>query len=281
MFGLEFLFGWGLLALPLAGLPVLLHLLFRRKSPIVPFSTLRFIKSSLQHTAARKKVQRWLLLAVRCLLLLLLIWAIAQPAKMMASGWFGAGGNTAAAIVVDTSHSMQVSEGGVSLLDRANEVVENLLRGQLKDAKVAVFQTRPAPPDRPEQLTGVSKVLSEWVRLAPQAHQAPLGDRAASAIELLRRQEAESKWLVIITDLQSREFPRPLPEFSDGRIVLLDLHPHEARNAGATRIAPEPEQPIPGIGAQAVVEVTGRANENRAVTLDLSKTDGTSLWQSP
>ena len=61
--------------LPLAGLPVLLHLLFRRKSPVVLFSTLRFIKSSQQRTAARKRVQRWLLLACRMLLLALLIFA--------------------------------------------------------------------------------------------------------------------------------------------------------------------------------------------------------------
>ncbi len=45
MFGLDFLFAAGLFALPLAGAPLLLHLLFRRKSPTVHFSTLRFIRA--------------------------------------------------------------------------------------------------------------------------------------------------------------------------------------------------------------------------------------------
>src|ERR1700744_1629281 len=106
MFGLTFLFSAALFALPLAGLPVVLHLLFRRKSPVVMFPTLRFIKSSVQRTAARKRIHRWLLLACRALLLALLIWAIAQPAKILSSGWFG-GGSTVAAVVIDTSYSMQ------------------------------------------------------------------------------------------------------------------------------------------------------------------------------
>src|SRR5438094_519591 len=113
MFGLEFLFAAALWALPLAGLPVLLHMLFRRKSPVVPFSTLRFIRASVQQTAARKKVQRWLLLSCRVLLMALLIWAIAQPARRLAADWISAGnGTAAAAIVVDTSYSMQLADDG-------------------------------------------------------------------------------------------------------------------------------------------------------------------------
>src|SRR5687768_516623 len=100
MFGLEFLFIHALWALPLASLPILLHLLFRRKSPIVQFSTLRFIKTSLQRTAARKRVHRWLLLACRALLLLLLIWAIAQPARMLANQWLSPGRSAVAAVVI-------------------------------------------------------------------------------------------------------------------------------------------------------------------------------------
>src|SRR2546421_10687751 len=108
MFGLEFLFGAALWALPVAALPVILHLLFRRKSPIVPFSTLRFVKLSIQQTAARKRVHRWLLLACRVLLLALLVWAVAQPVRKLASAWFGGGRHITAAIVGDTSYSMEL-----------------------------------------------------------------------------------------------------------------------------------------------------------------------------
>src|SRR4051812_6145637 len=103
---MTFLFFSALLALPLATLPVLLHLLFKRKTPVIQFSTLRFVKAAIQHTAARRKVQRWLLLACRMLLLAILIFAVAQPAQQVASAWMSSGDATVAVIVVDTSYSM-------------------------------------------------------------------------------------------------------------------------------------------------------------------------------
>lgn len=277
MFGLEFLFSWGLLALPLAGLPVLLHLLFRRKSPIVHFSTLRFIKSSVQHTAARKRVQRWLLLAVRMLLLALLIWAIAQPAKKLASGFLGTGSNGVAAIVVDTSFSMELQQEDVTLLNRADDIVQNLLRDQLRDAKVALLTSGPENPNEPPQLREVSEILGQWQPLAAEASPAPLAEQINRAVDLLSRQGAEQKWLIVLTDLQAREFARPLPSLEGVRVVFLDLHPRDPHNVGITRIAIQPAQPIPGVASQVAVQVAGTPNEARAVTIALQKLDGTAL----
>ncbi len=274
MFGLEFLFSTALWALPLAGLPLVLHLLFRRKSPVVAFPTLRFIRASIQRTAARRRVQRWLLLATRMLLLALLIWAIAQPAKMLASGWF-AGDSTIAAIVVDTSYSMELKDQQSTLLDRANVMVEDLLRGQLRDSRVAIFKSSPARgEDQSEQLRPVSKIQSEWTALRPQPNPVPLVERIAAATDLLKRQSANGKWLIVISDFQSREFPRALADFPDGRVILLDLQPPTARSAGITRVAIDPEQPIPGVGSEGIVEVAGRASDSRPVTLTLKSLDG-------
>ena len=124
MFGLDFLFLGGLLALPLVGLPLLLHLLFRRKTPVVLFSTTRFVRSSLQRTAARRKVQRWLLLAARMLLLLLLILAATQPAKRLLAGEASAAASGVAAIVIDTSYSMELAPEGQSLVQRTDQTVQ-------------------------------------------------------------------------------------------------------------------------------------------------------------
>jgi hypothetical protein len=282
MFGLDFLFASALWALPLAGLPVLLHLLFRRKSPLVEFSTLRFIKTSLQHTAARKKVQRWLLLACRALLLALLIWAIAQPARRLASSWFGAsagGQSLVAAIVVDSSYSMQVQDQQVSTLQKANGIVEDLLRGQLKDASVALFAG--GAKAEAEQVQSASALLSQWTPLTPHAAAAPLVDRIASATALLNRQGSAHKWLIVLSDLQGKEFPRPLPPWNDGRIILFDLHPVDARDAGLTQLTVVPEQPIPGIKSEAAVEAVGHTGEVRAVTLGVQSLAGKDLGQSP
>src|SRR4051812_40834392 len=127
MFGLNFLFAAAFFALPLASAPLLLHLLFKRKSKTVLFSTLRFVRQSIQQTAARRRLQRWMLLACRMLLLALLIWAIAQPVKRLQASWTAGARSTVAAIVVDTTFSMQLKDADVSLLNRADRAVQDLL----------------------------------------------------------------------------------------------------------------------------------------------------------
>lgn len=281
MFGFSFLFATALWALPLAGLPLLLHLLFRRKSPVVPFSTLRFIKASIQHTAARRRVQRWLLLATRALLLALLIWAVAQPARILASRWFEPGKSLIAAVVIDTSYSMQLQDGQLTLLSRADGMVQDLLRNQLKDARIAIFRSQPSPPDDPERLRTAADIQSSWTPLTPQPSPVPLGDRVAAAVNLLKGQSDDQKWLLVITDLQSREFSHPMPDLPGGRVILLDLHPDEARSAGVTRVSVQPQQPLPGIRSDIAVELTGRAGDARAVALSVCSLDEKPLLTKP
>lgn len=273
MFGLTFLFSAALFALPLAGLPVILHLLFRKKSPVVLFPTLRFIKSSIQRTAARRRVHRWLLLATRALLLALLIWAIAQPAKLLSSGWFG-GGSSVAAIVIDTSYSMQYQPQEVSLLSRSGTMVQELLREQLKDARVAIFRSQPAPPDRPEQLLPATQVLAEWTDATPQASPAPLVDRIAAARAMLSKENADQKWLIVLTDSQNREFPHATGEAENLRCVWFDLRPDVARSAGVTNVAVEPRSVLAGLRANLPVTVIGRPNDAHAVSLAMTTPDG-------
>lgn len=272
MFGLEFLFSAALWALPLAGLPLILHLLFRRKSPVIDFSTLRFIKASLQRTAARRRVHKWLLLAMRVLLIGLLIWAIAQPAKMLASSWFGSQSGTIAAIVIDNSYSMQLKPVDATLLQKADHAIGQLLRHELSSASVAIYPSADDP--QMHKLRSASEVLSQWRPLTPQAAQRPLIDRIEQAAAMLQAQPASDRLLFIISDLQAREFSRPIATKKDLRLIMLDLHPDEARSAGIVDLRLEPAEPIPGIESKVVVEVAGRKESSRAVTLAIKSVDG-------
>jgi hypothetical protein len=279
MSGLTFLFSAALFALPIAGVPVILHLLFRRKSPVIPFPTLRFIKSSIQRTAARRRVHRWLLLATRALLLALLIWAIAQPAKILSSGWFG-GGSTVAAIVIDTTYSMQYQPQEVPLLSRAGTVVQDLLRDQLKDAQVAIYRSQqPAGNAPPEQLLSATEILANWTDLTPQPAAKPLVDRIAAARELLNKQSTDQKWLIVLTDGQSREFPRPTGDAENLRCVWFDLHPDVPRSAGITKVGVEPRSVMSGLNATVPVRLTGRPGDAYAVALSITTPAGEPVAQ--
>ena len=285
MFGLTFLFPAALWALPLAGLPVVLHLLFRRKSPVVMFSTIRFIKASVQQTAARKRVQKWMLLALRVFLLMLLIAAVAQPAREHARGAWSTPGKTAiAAIVVDTSYSMMLSEHHETLLDRADAAVKELLNGPLASAKVAVF-TSPVPSGgQPERLRDAAELSGQWTSLVlagPQANPRPLVDRVASAVGLLAGEKADDKWLVVISDFQKREFPNPLPDARGMHVVLIDLHPQDPHSAGVVGVKIDPDPPTAGAASEAVVDLIGPPDESRAVAVSVQTTAGDELAAAP
>lgn len=271
MFGFEFLFLGGLLALPLVGLPLLLHLLFRRKTPVVLFSTTRFIRSSMQRTAARRKVQRWLLLAARMILLLLLILAAAQPAKKLLAGE-ASGSAGIVAIVIDTSYSMQLSRDGQTLLQQSDAAIQQLLMNELAGAKVAIFQS--LPDAKQQTLRPASELLTEWRPLQPQPAAQPLVDRISAATAMLDAQQLRDKQLIVLSDFQDNDFPRAAATWTGGRVSVIDLHPDAARSAGIIKLAIEPDQPIPGVAIEAVARLIGRTGDSRGVSVELLSLDG-------
>ncbi|MGA3067320.1 MAG: BatA and WFA domain-containing protein, partial [Tepidisphaeraceae bacterium] len=264
MFGLNFLFSAALWALPLAAVPVLIHLIVRRKAPLVPFSTLRFIRSSLRQTAGKRRIRRWSLLSCRIALLALLIWAVAQPTRQLAAAWL-AGPSVATTIVVDTSYSMALRDGSTNLLTQADQTVNQILSQNLQNARVAIFTSRPNPSA--EQFQSSAAILTNWKTLALQPALSPLADRVSAAAQLLQKQPEPQKWLIIVTDLQTREFPAPLPQFPGLHTVLVDLHPQNASSSAIVDIHTDPAQPRTGLPSQIAIQVLGRPGESVAVNL--------------
>ena len=60
-------------ALPLTALPLVLHLVARRQPPTVLFPAVRYLQQATREHQRRLKLEHWLLLAVRTLLVLAVI----------------------------------------------------------------------------------------------------------------------------------------------------------------------------------------------------------------
>src|SRR5438132_9842418 len=77
-----------LTALAAMSLPILAHLLFRRRSRPVDLGTLRFLKVAMRQDTRRRKLKRWLLLALRlgCVVLLALLFARPFRAEFAGGG---------------------------------------------------------------------------------------------------------------------------------------------------------------------------------------------------
>src|SRR5437660_8321973 len=78
-------------ALAAVALPIIAHLIFRRRSRPVDLGTLRFLKIAVRRDTRRKWVKRWLLLARRVACVALLVLMFARPYKAESIGGGDAG----------------------------------------------------------------------------------------------------------------------------------------------------------------------------------------------
>lgn len=68
-----------LFALACVGLPILIHLLFRRRRKPLPWGAMRFVEQAFRRHRRRLQMEQWLLLALRTLAVLVLALAVARP----------------------------------------------------------------------------------------------------------------------------------------------------------------------------------------------------------
>jgi hypothetical protein len=132
---------WGLLA---GSIPLLIHLLRRRRVTTQPLPTLRFLTEAHRQQRFNIQLQDLLLLILRTLLILLVVMALAGPKMVLGGraqgilGWMNAGEARRVALV-DVSRSMGYEEAGSSRLNRAAEAVSRLMDELPQSAEAMVI----------------------------------------------------------------------------------------------------------------------------------------------
>ncbi len=128
-------------------LPILIHLLLRRRRLPVEWAAMELLREALRRVERRRRFERILLLAVRCLLVAAAGLAIAAPAIGEAMG-ASRRTRTLVAVVDDSASSNERLDGGTAL-DRsvaaARSAIESLGDG---DRVAVVTTTRAAATDR-------------------------------------------------------------------------------------------------------------------------------------
>ncbi|MDH3442936.1 MAG: BatA domain-containing protein [Deltaproteobacteria bacterium] len=103
------LYLFGLLA---ASLPILIHLLNRRRMKRIRFPAMRFILLSQKRISRSYRIRHWLVLALRTLAVMLLVLLLANPIFQTGAGLFAGGGPVSLVILLDNSMSMTWSGDG-------------------------------------------------------------------------------------------------------------------------------------------------------------------------
>ena len=125
----SFLSPWLLLGALSVAIPIALHFFYRVRYRKLPWAAMRFLKLAIEQTSRRLRFQEYVLLALRCLALLLLALALARPTWNAVTGG-GRGESIDAVLLIDASFSMGATDGEQTRLDRAKaaalSVIDNL-----------------------------------------------------------------------------------------------------------------------------------------------------------
>ncbi len=226
-----------LTALAAVILPILAHLLFRRRSRPVDLGTLRFLKVAVRQDTRRRWLKRWLLLALRFSCVILLVLLFARPFRAEFSGGGDAG---LTVLLIDRSASMSRKRAGERLIDRAlrelSEVVAQVPARSRVEA--AWFDIKPEPI-----------VPSEDSRLALASLEAPAaltgGTDFAAALSWAAARCAAARGngplaVHVLTDLQRTGFGS-LEDFAfpkDVPVHVWDVGPAGSDNIAVTEVRP-------------------------------------------
>ncbi|QTN33645.1 BatA domain-containing protein [Akkermansiaceae bacterium] len=231
---------WVLLAGLGIALPILAHLLNQQKVRTTDWAAMRFLNKSIQVRSRELRLRDLLLLILRCLALLLLVFALARPV-WKDSGFITGEPRSGVLIAIDASYSMAEGGEASTRFDRALRMVDAISE-----------QIQPGDPVSVVLLGGEDKVLvrnmafdRERFRAAMEkAGVAPAGldfDRVPGLLkELAVDLKAPQAEVYFITDTQSRDWRTASASFQG---ALADLE----REAQVFLV------PVPGAAANLAV----------------------------
>jgi aerotolerance regulator-like protein/VWA domain-containing protein len=194
-----FLYPLFLFGLAAAALPVLIHLLNRRKLKRIQFPAVRFILLSQKRISRSYRLRHWILLALRTLAIVLLALLLANPIFQTGAGLFAGGGPVALVVLLDNSLSMTWSGDG-SGFKQAKEAARLLISALSDGDRAAIIPTNPST-DEPFRLKGQKDVLlRELDSIEIADGTANLNVALSKAYELLQ-QPAGQKEIRLVTDM--------------------------------------------------------------------------------
>lgn len=196
-----FLNPWLLTGAAGIALPVIAHLLSRRRYDVVPWAAMQFLNPA-RKTRRRLRLEELLLLLIRIGLVLLLVSAVARP--WIPAGWlsgFQSSGSRTVVIVVDGSNSMARSDGLNSLHQTAVRRVRDFLQTLSPGDSTALIDARDLPRAVVESpLQDQSLILEALDTLPPPAGAGDLQAAIERATGILSRSSSASREIVIFTD---------------------------------------------------------------------------------
>ena len=209
--------------------PIVLHLIMRRKPTLLEFPALRFIQQRADMNRRRLRLRHLLLLLLRAALIALLAFALARPSIKLGVAGGSQESPVAAALVFDAAPRMEYRHDNKTRLEVARDLGVWLLAQLPDESEIAVVDTRIGSggafqPDRGAAKERISNLESA-------ANSQPLTTAIDAAVKLLRESRLNRKEIYVFTDLSRGAWPQEqairlqqqLAELSGVGIYMIDV----------------------------------------------------------
>lgn len=195
-----------LLAALAAIIPPILHMINRQRAKQLPFSTLRFLKISVQKTRRRRQIRDLFLMLVRMAVLIFIAIGLARPTLSKLRNFMG-GGQSAIAIVLDNSASMGwIDEGRPRFewaINAANQILNELQGGDEVTLWVTSGPRYPELGQVDRTHEKVRQLLGQIAQRGPTFERGELGHLVREARYQLLQSKAANRYVFVITDNQA------------------------------------------------------------------------------
>lgn len=236
---------WGAL---LGLIPLIIHLLNRRRFRRVEWAPMRYLKLTIQKNRRRIQIEQLLLLLLRIALPVILFFFLARP-TVNPTGlerWLGGAGRSSQVVLVDDSLSMGYASGGPPAFHRAREVAGALLSAaRPQDRCTLVAASAPRAPafhevegTRREELAGDALAIP-----ATETH-AAWPAVLEGVDEVLESCTYPTRQLTIVTDLRRAGWDAAIGPIARRwhergiRVRLVDVGADETANVALESLAP-------------------------------------------
>lgn len=252
-----------LAALALGALPIIIHLLNRRRFVRIDWAPMEYLKLTLRTNRRRIQLEQWLLLALRVAAMLLLAFALARPTMSdRALAWLGGGkGRAARILVIDDSPSMAASRDGISSFSQATGVAAELVRAVGAHDQLTVVTTSmpELPLIRQAQVEDPTELLDQLAALRPRDVASQWSATLEMVDEHLRGAAYPIREVVLITDLRAdgwRDRVEQLAERWAGQerlsVRVIDVGVEPGANLAVTEL--RQSSPVALVGEPARIE---------------------------
>ena len=247
------LFGMAALAIP-----IIVHLLNRRRFKKLPWAAMRFLQVSLERNQRRMKVEDWILLLLRLALVALLALALARPA----AAWLDSqslGSKIASTIIIDSSGSMGRTDQGTEKTrfeiarGFGTEAIRTLPRGSAASVIFAANSTGSGITEPTHDLNRAEAILEGDNAQTLTNLSSDLMPAVKAALDSLANRSAAQKELILVTDGDANAWNQfesiirvleSAPE--DIRSVIVMVGNNSGENLAITRLSQN--TPITAVG---------------------------------